>query len=101
MNVLNFLQWITGQFQGYGKDVLWIDAVRCQYQFGLESWDALSDIDWYKVSILLQQQGFVYNIFKRFNQLDYSSLVRNDLQSYIQKISINPQFIDFMAKLKS
>lgn len=92
--------WVIGQFQGYGKDVLWVDAVRGQYQFGLESWDALSDIDWYKVSIVLEQQGFVDGLFNNFNQLDHEQIAINDIANYIQTISINPQFIDFMMKFK-
>ncbi|PZV14491.1 MAG: hypothetical protein DCF20_12645 [Pseudanabaena sp.] len=88
------------QFQGYRKTVFWAYAIRAQYQFGLDSWAALSDIDYYKASILLEKQGFVDKIFNNFNQHDYSNIVRSEIQNYIQSISNDTNFINFMTMLK-
>jgi hypothetical protein len=91
------------QFQGYGKDVLGIDTLRGQYQF--EQFEsnfehALAEVDWYKASLLLEKQGFVDNPFNSFEQINYSSLVKHELQNYIQAISENSRFIDFMMNFK-
>ena len=91
------------QFQGYGKAVFWIYAVRAQYQFGLPSWAALSDIDWYKASILLEKYGFVDAVFNTFNPTDHSKSVRSEIQNYIQSMAssnlLNGKFslMDYMT----
>ena len=101
--------YLTKQFRGYGKSVLGIDALRGQYCFSTHSSDyayvdALSDVDWYKASIFLERQGFVDTLFNNFNELDYSNIVRGELQEYMQKKFLyiqSPKFIDFiMAKCK-
>jgi hypothetical protein len=90
----------TEQFQGYGKSVLGIDALRGQYQLGLEHWDALSDVDWYKASLLLKEQGFVNTDFSSFNHLDPRHLIRSELENYIQEVLHDHRFTDFMMQLK-
>lgn len=89
---------ITDQFQGYGKKVLWIDEVLKQYQFGLESWSAITLIDWYKISNLLKVEGFVDSAFENFNGIDYTDLIRTEIFNHIQSINRNSEFIEFMMK---
>lgn len=90
---------ITDQFIGYRKEVLWIDAVKEQYQFGLESWDAVSFVDWLEVSVHLQAQGFVNNVFEDFNKIDKNNLIHNELRRHIQSVSNKPGFTEFLMKL--
>ena len=91
---------ITDQFSGYGKTVTWIDAVKDQYQFGLESWYALSFVDWYKVSCSLKKSGFVENLFEDFSNADHRQLVRTELDKHIRAIKNNPKFVNHMPELK-
>lgn len=88
------------QFTGFGKSVLGVDALRGQYQFGRSYVNALSDIDWYKASILLKSEGFVDTPFNDFNQLDYSSILKSEIKNFVSSISNDPEFIDFMINLK-
>jgi hypothetical protein len=88
------------QFQGYGKPVLGIDALKGQFQLGLEYWDALSEVDWYKASLMLEEKGFVDRSFGQFNHLNAQQLVRSELENYIQEILHDHRFTDFMMKLK-
>jgi hypothetical protein len=88
------------QFQGYGKPVLGIDVLKGQFQLGLEYWDALSEVDWYKASLMLEEKGFVDGSFSSFNDLNSKQLVRSELESYIQEIIYDHRFTDFMMKLK-
>jgi len=90
----------TDCLQGYGKHILWIDAVRGQYQFGLNSWDALADIDWYEVSQLLRKNAFVEMPFVKLTEEDHSVLVRSELRDYLREISGEPRFVDHMMCLK-
>lgn len=90
---------ITDQFIGYGKEVFWIDAVKEQYQFGLESWDAVSFVDWLEVSVQLQSRGFVNNVFESFNKLDKHDLIFNELYKHIQSVSNKPGFTEFLMKM--
>lgn len=87
------------QFCGYGKYVLWIDALKEQYQFGMPITFALSTADWYQVSVSLQKQDFVIKPFYQFNNINYPELVRRDLVKFIREISSLPGFIDFMMNL--
>jgi len=90
---------ITDQFVGYRKEVFWIDAVKEQYQFGLESWDAVSFVDWFEVSVHLQALGFVNNAFESFTKIDKHGLIHNELRRHIQSVSNKPGFTDFLMKL--
>ena len=96
-------RFMAEQFEGYGKSVLWIDEVSGQYQFGRETWDALSSVNWYKVSISLENERFVNTRFNSFNQTEYSNLAKYELKKYIQKLSNsnnNDSFIEFMMGIK-
>jgi hypothetical protein len=90
----------TDWLKGYDKSILWIDAVRGQYQFGLDTFDALADIDWHEVSLQLCDHGFVDKPFQTLSDEDHLALVRSELRAYLQKISGNPKFIDKMIMLK-
>ncbi|MBW4054705.1 MAG: glycosyltransferase family 61 protein [Proteobacteria bacterium] len=90
----------TACLQGYGKRILWIDVVRGQYQFGLDTWEALADIDWYETSRLLRDHGFVDRPYCILADEDHSSLVRSELREYLQEISSDPRFIDHMTRYK-
>ena len=90
----------TDCLHGFGKSILWIDAVCGQYQFGLDTWDALADIDWCEVSRLLREHGFVNNLFRILTDDDHLALVRSELQNYLREISGNPKFVDHMMRLK-
>lgn len=87
------------QFCGYRKYVLWIDALKEQYQFGIHVTASLSTADWYKVSASLQRQDFVTKLFNQFYHINYLDLVKRDLAKFIRQISSNPDFIDFMINL--
>ncbi|MEJ7769905.1 MAG: glycosyltransferase 61 family protein [Chitinophagaceae bacterium] len=91
---------IADQFEGYGKKISWIDAVQEQYQFGLESWYACAVIDWYEVSSALNKEGFLDSLFLSFKEVDYQSLVRAELYSFMLSIYKNPKFMDFLLKSK-
>jgi hypothetical protein len=90
----------TDCLHGFGKNILWIDAVRGQYQFGLDTWDALADIDWCEVSRLLREHGFVNNLFRNLTGDDYQALVRSELREYLRVISGNQKFVDYMMRFK-
>jgi hypothetical protein len=90
---------ITDQFTGYHKEVHWIDAVKEQYQFGLDSWDAVSFVDWLEVSVQLQARGFVNNVFESFNKVDKHNLIRNELSRHIRSVSNKPAVTEFLMKL--
>jgi capsular polysaccharide biosynthesis protein len=87
-------------FSGYGKTMLWIDCVTGQYHFGAESWEALAEIDWLKVSNMLKENSFVDVILEDFEQNNFSNLAKTEIKEYIQEISKNPSFINFMMNLK-
>jgi hypothetical protein len=63
----------------------------------------LSDIDWYKASILLEKYGFVDAVFNTFNPTDHSKSVRSEIQNYIQSMAssnlLNGKFslMDYMT----
>jgi hypothetical protein len=92
---------VTEFFLGYNKSILWIDEVTGQYQFGLETWDAAAEVDWYKVSVTLQEQGFVTSIFEVTNAEDYRNTIRRELLQYVQSIQSNPLFLDYMQTMKA
>ncbi|MEO6646916.1 MAG: glycosyltransferase 61 family protein [Chitinophagaceae bacterium] len=91
---------IIDQFDGYHKKVLWIDCLKDQYQFGRESWHALSVVDWFEVSVQLKNDGFVNNLNTLYHELDLSSLVRSELRKYIANILDSKEYSDFMIRLK-
>lgn len=91
---------ITEHFYGYKKSILWIDKVVAQYQFGMETWDAAGEIDWYKVSVTLQAAGFVSSTFQGLDTHTFAAVKRKELQQYIQSIEANPLFLNYMQKLK-
>lgn len=90
----------TACLQGYGKPVLWIDAVQGQYQFGLETWEALADVDWEEVSRQLNVGGFVGRRFRAPPETEHVSRTRVELGEYLREISGDPRFVDYMTKLK-
>ncbi len=94
----NYKEVVTEHFNGYNKTVLWIDEVVGQYQYGLETWDAAGEIDWYKVSLLLKKENFVLTAFENLDTTKYADIKRNELQQYIQSIHTNPIFLDYMQK---
>jgi hypothetical protein len=91
---------ITEHFLGYKKPVLWIDEIICQYQFGLESWDAAAEVDWFNVSVALKKEGFTENLFEKPDMADFEVIKKRELQQYIESIHTNPVFINYMQKLK-
>ena len=90
----------TDCLQGYGKSILWIDAVRGQYQFGLNTANALADIDWNEVSKLLYKHSFIDKPFRVLSDEDHLALVKLELREYLHYINEDPDFIDFMMGLK-
>jgi hypothetical protein len=84
----------TDCFRGYGKDVLWIDAVGRQFSFGLESWDALAEIDWSFVSRALSDAGFVTPAFA----VECSDAqLRNELRAFVRELLDEPRALDFFG----
>jgi hypothetical protein len=91
---------VTEHFFGYKKNVLWIDEVMGQYQYGLETWDAVAEMDWYKVSRTLKDKKFVETLFEEKDATNLAEIKRKELQSYIQSIHTNPLFLSFMLNLR-
>ncbi len=90
----------TDCLQGYGKTILWIDAVRGQYEFGLNTSNALADIDWQVVSKLLHKHGFIGQSFRALSDEDYLALCKHELREYLHEIHKDPKFIDYMMRFK-
>lgn len=95
----NYIE-ITEHFKGNQQSITWIDEVLCQYQFGLESWDALAWIDWIKISELLVHAGFLSQPFPTENKISEAD-IQKEIAAYIQSIQNNPNFLGFMALLKN
>lgn len=91
---------IIDQFTGYGQKVSWIDFVIEQYQFGLESWHALSVVKWFEISEQLQRNGFVNSVCHEFDEVDISILLREELRKHMSIIKDRPEFINFLMRLK-
>lgn len=91
---------LTEHFYGYKKSVLWIDEIISQYQYGMETWDAAGEIDWYKVGVTLQKEKFVTSTFEGLETSFYKDLKRKELQQYIESIHTNPIFLNYMEKIK-
>jgi capsular polysaccharide biosynthesis protein len=89
---------IVDQFTGYGQQVLWIDRTRSQYQFGLETWNARTLVDWYDVSLDLLAAGFVQRPFEAFRDVDRRALVRAEVADYAAAVGHQPAFLDFLAQ---
>lgn len=96
----NYKEVMAEHFYGYNKNVLWIDEILGQYEFGLQSWDAAGDVDWHKVSIQLRQAGFLSATYNYEHTDEVSELKLKELQQYIHSLNGNPQFLQFMEKLK-
>lgn len=91
---------ILWQFEGYNKNTLWIDCIKEQYQFGLESWHALSVVDWLDVSKVLKEAGFVDCLYSAFHEIDFPALLRSELCNHMEVIKGFPEYTDFMISLK-
>ncbi|SNS96015.1 Protein of unknown function [Geodermatophilus saharensis] len=91
---------IVDQFHGYGQDVTWIDAVRRQYQFGLDSWDARALVDWYEVSTSLRDAGFTEAEFTGFGDVDVPALVEAEVRDFAAAVRDDPRFTRFLATLE-
>lgn len=89
---------ITDQFVGFKKEFLWINEVGKQYQFGLETWSAIAEVDWYKVSCILAENDFVNEIFLHFNTSNYNEIVEQELKEYVEAIKTRPEFISFLKE---
>lgn len=90
---------LTEHFYGYKKEVLWIDEVVSQYQYGLETWDAAAEINWQKVSVILKNENFLEPALKEIDIVNYEELKRKELLLFIQSIQYNPLFLNYMQKL--
>jgi len=91
---------IINQFRGYGKDVTWIDAVRYQYKFGLETWDARSFVDWLEVSVRLRERGFTAEAFDDARTVDFSAVAAAEVRNYIGSIYHDPSVVRYLMQLK-
>jgi Glycosyltransferase 61 len=89
----------TDCLTGYGKPIRWIDAVRGQFQFGLEPYDALAEIDWKAVAEQLHMDGFICEPFRGIPDDEHAALVRRELNKYLREIVDNPRFLDHMVGL--
>ncbi|MBC8034286.1 MAG: glycosyltransferase family 61 protein [Chitinophagaceae bacterium] len=89
---------ITAQFMGFNKHVIWIDEVIGQYQFGLESWDAVGELDWKQISRHLKDKGYVNEIFAGLSDDEYKDLKKMELLQYIQRITSKPQFLHYLLQ---
>jgi capsular polysaccharide biosynthesis protein len=92
---------ILEQFIGYKKDVLWIDFVKAQYQFGLETNYAVAIVDWLEVSKVLKDNNFVRNVFERFGEIDFEKIKRMEMKQFIASISNDKNFLKFMEEQKN
>jgi capsular polysaccharide biosynthesis protein len=88
---------IVHGFVGYGQRVEWIDAVRAQYQLGLESWNARTLVDWHAVSSRLVELGFAQRPVEPIG--DVAALVEDELSDYVRSVSTNPSFLSFVRRL--
>jgi hypothetical protein len=89
---------IVDQFTGYGQPVLWVDHVASQYQFGLETWNARTLVDWYDVSIELADAGFLERPFAEFRDVDRQALVHTEIADYARAVGQEPAFLAFLAQ---
>ena len=85
------------QFTGYGHNVVWIDAVRQQYQVGLDTWNALGDVDWYDVSVHLHEARFVDTVFDGVHKLDHCELARIDINAFTDDAGVEPARFDYAS----
>ena len=87
---------IADQFIGFKKNFLWVDEVGKQYQFGLETWSAIAEVDWYKVSCKLLEHKFINNFFTDFTSLNFDEILQEEIKNYIEEIKNRPEFINFL-----
>jgi hypothetical protein len=87
---------IADQFIGFGKEFLWVNEVGRQYQFGLQAWSAIAEVDWYKASVQLLEHGFIKNSFTAFSELNYDELTNDEIKSYVDAIRNRPEFLSFL-----
>jgi len=64
----------------------------------LADWSAVSEINWYEVSIKLLAAGFIENVFTEFSSLNYEEIVTQEIKSYIAAIKNRPEFISFLKE---
>ena len=88
---------IVDQFYGYGQKALWVDEVERQYEFGMESWNARSLLDWYGVSTRLLDAEFVEEPWHAWRSVDREALVRSELHDFVRSIAGEPMFVDYLA----
>jgi hypothetical protein len=77
---------------------VWIDQVKHQYQFGLETWEALSLLDWGAVSDELLRFGFISKGLD--TSLDLENMIPVDLRRFIGAIAEDQRFLSFMARIR-
>lgn len=93
-------QEITGQFMGYKKPVLWVDEVLWQYRFGVESWDAVAEVDWYKVSLDLKKEGYLNGVYEEYLQPDYNRYRRSEFEAFVRSMANVAAFVNYLEKQK-
>ena len=71
-----------------------------QYQFGLEPWDALADIDWRTVGQVLCEHGFVREPGPIMSEDHQLAVLRHAIKEYLQSIAGHPSYVDHMMGLK-
>ncbi len=86
----------TDCLQGFGKQLLWIDAVQAQFQFGLETYDAMAQIDWSEVGEHLRSHRFVEDAFTPLPPAEQAALVKQALRDYLQEIAGDQRFVEHM-----
>jgi capsular polysaccharide biosynthesis protein len=91
----------TACIQGYGKKILWIDCVRGQFQFGIETWAVLADVDWMSVGEQLRINDFTTKSFPIIDEKEYESILKSDLKQYLCEIVGNEEFLNYMLSLKT
>ena len=85
--------------QGYGKPLLWIDAVKGQYPFGLDIFEALSDVDWNVVVQGLCDGGFLDRTTQVLSAEVHADTLRSEMIRYIEEVRDERRFVDHMTTL--
>lgn len=88
---------IIDQFRGYGQRVKWIDCVEDQYQFGMESWQALALVNWSQVSKRLLFTGFVNETMNDIPESELQEILKIDIREHVKAIANEPAFVRYMA----
>jgi capsular polysaccharide biosynthesis protein len=90
----------TSCLQGYGKEVTWIDEVVGQYEFGLETSEALAQVDWRAVSEQLRDRGFVHETFAGLSDAELHDVTEAELTRFLQQAATTKRFVRHMMALK-